>query len=102
MPAPTSATGQCGIDAVLALQPVEQRRRVVGPIADVVVDAVAEAFGGVQVGHGIQPLSIWPPSTTRVWPVIQPAQGEARNRAACAISSGVPKRPNGIFASVAA
>src|SRR5437667_205316 len=33
-----------------------------------------------------------PPVTSRITPVIQPASSDARNRAACATSSGVPRR----------
>ena len=36
-----------------------------------------------------------PPSTTRFWPVIQRAAGDARNRHASAMSSGSPRRPSG-------
>ena len=41
-------------------------------------------------------VSIWPPSTTSVCPVIQLASSEARNSTALATSSGIPNRPNGI------
>ena len=41
---------------------------------------------------------IWPPATSRVMPVIQEAQFEARKRAAQATSSGVPSRPSGCIA----
>jgi hypothetical protein len=36
-----------------------------------------------------------------VWPVTQPASGEARNAATCAISSGRPSRPNGMLRRIA-
>jgi uncharacterized protein (DUF1330 family) len=42
------------------------------------------------------PHSIWPPSTTMVWPVTQRAAGEARNSTTSATSSGVPSRPKGM------
>ena len=46
-----------------------------------------------------QAPSSCPPSTASVCPVIQRACADARNKATSAISSGVPIRPNGIFAS---
>src|SRR5687768_15321710 len=39
----------------------------------------------------------WPPSTFKATPVIQLAAGEQRKTTALAISSGVPKRPEGMF-----
>ena len=38
----------------------------------------------------------WPPSTTRVWPVIQPASSVARNRQALPTSATLPSRPSGM------
>src|SRR5438128_481885 len=38
-----------------------------------------------------------PPSTVSTWPVMYREAGPARNSAACAISSGWPRRFNGIF-----
>lgn len=40
-------------DAHRAVQPVQQCGRVVGPVADVVGDAAAEAFSAVGGGHGV-------------------------------------------------
>jgi len=42
----------------------------------------------------IAQLRVWPPSTTRVWPVIQPAFSEARNATAGPMSLGTPRRAN--------
>ncbi len=41
-----------------------------------------------------------PPSTTKAWPVINDASSEAKNRAACAMSSGSPKRRAGAMPEV--
>lgn len=41
----------------------------------------------------------YPPSTARMWPVTHDASADARNTAAPAMSSGVPRRgPNGCAA----
>ncbi len=40
-----------------------------------------------------------PPSTTIVWPVTNPASGDASHKAAPAMSSGVPQRPSGVAAT---
>jgi hypothetical protein len=42
----------------------------------------------------------WPPSAVMVWPVTQLAMSLTRNSATVAISSGAPKRPQGIDFSV--
>ena len=39
--------------------------------------------------------ALYPPSTKRSVPVIKDAASEARNKAALAMSSASPKRPNG-------
>src|SRR3984893_14141876 len=39
---------------------------------------------------------VLPPSTTRDWPVMYEAAGEAKKQTAAAISSGVPARPIGV------
>ena len=41
------------------------------------------------------------PTIVRMAPLIYELSGAARNRAACAISSGVPGRPSGTWASMA-
>ena len=45
---------------------------------------------GAATGADAQNRSDCPPSTAMIWPVIQPASGEARNSARLATSAGVP------------
>jgi len=51
--------------------------------------------GGVLSGRKARPAEE-PPLTARTSPVMNSARGEARNRAALAMSSGLPMRPYGI------
>src|SRR6516164_27663 len=53
--------------------------------------------------HGQVGISgrIWPPSTTRLWPVTNEARSDARYRTALPMSCGSPSRCSGIRASMA-
>ncbi len=73
----------------------------------VVVGALPRTANGKVAGtrsaHVTPPLAMHraPPSITSVWPVIQEAASEHRNRAAAAMSSGPPRRPRGSRRAIA-
>ena len=61
---------------------------------------IAAAINGAALGGGIPTPR--PPSTPRIWPVVQPDSSLKKYRTAAAISAGSPIRPNGCIDTDAA
>src|SRR5262249_8739202 len=93
-----------GDDARIFTAVVEAAQRAFGQLARL-SDAQTDTTRNhrhrlLGAGTNLQP-SIWPPSTVKVWPVIQDAASLHRNTAALATSSGAPSRPQGIELRIA-
>src|SRR5207302_898071 len=103
--------GDPGFAAHLEVMPAVANVSPVGELLAVEPDPAAGAVGGqrdlrqwtarqghvlVSGGEGDHAQSERPPSTTRTWPVMNPAAGEQRKATAAATSSAVPSRPSGV------
>src|SRR5690606_29463170 len=62
----------------------------------------ARGMGGVRLHVASPQRAIWPPSITKLWPVVHCASSEARYTAIGPMSLGWPKRRSGICFSPAA